>query len=212
MVTLDIPDIGVNLLKDADFEVSIWKEVAPMDQNELINRAKEVDALLCTSADKINSHFLNQCSHIKVISQFAVGYDNIDIAEATRLGIPVANTPDAMSDATADIAFALMLAVSRKLCFLHKSIISGNWGHFVPKANLGLELKDKTLGVFGLGRIGFEMARKCKGAYDMKIIYCNRTRNNVAEENPEIVNQLRARMEELDAEITENARAPWTKG
>ena len=79
---------------------------------------------------------------------------------------------DAMSDATADTAFGLMLAASRKVCFLHKSIIAGDWGHFRPRAHLGLELKGKTLGIFGMGRIGFEMAKRCRGAYDMEVLYC----------------------------------------
>lgn len=185
LVTLDIPEVGVELLKIAGFEVSVWKEVAPMDQEELINRSKNMDALLCTSVDKIDQRFLNQCSHLSVISQFAAGYDNIDIQEAIKLKIPIGNAPDAMSDATADIAFTLMLTASRKLCFLHKSIISDNWEHFVPKSNLGLELKNKILGVFGLGRIGFEMAKRCKGAYDMEIIYCNRNQNEEADDKLE---------------------------
>lgn len=181
LVTLDIPDIGVRLLEQSGLEVSVWRNDDPMSQEELIARASKVDALLCTSVDKIDSHFLNQCNHLKIISQFAAGYDNIDIDEARRLGMPIGNAPDAMSDATADIAFALMLAASRKLCFMHKSIIADKWENFIPKANLGLELKHKTLGIFGLGRIGFEMAKRCKGAYEMEVIYCNRTRNEEAE-------------------------------
>lgn len=97
------------------------------------------------------------------------------------MGIPVANTPDAMADATADIAFGLMLAVSRKMFFMHKKIIRDDWGPFRPQANLGMELKGKTVGIFGLGRIGTEFAKRCAGAYGMKIIYHNRNRNLVAE-------------------------------
>ena len=118
---------------------------------------------------------------LEIISQFAAGYDNINIAEATRLGIPVGNAPDAMSDATADTAFGLMIAVSRKMFYMHKTILAGKWSHFRPKANLGIELKNKTLGIFGLGRIGLEMAKRCKGAYNMEIIYCNRNANEKAE-------------------------------
>jgi glyoxylate reductase len=86
-----------------------------------------------------------------------------------------------MTDATADIAFALMLAVSRKLFYMHKQIARGNWTHFRPRANLGIELKGKTAGILGMGRIGTEFARRCKGAYGMKVIYFNRTRNKTAE-------------------------------
>jgi glyoxylate reductase len=152
-----------------------------MTQVELIEKAKSHHALLCTLTEKIDSHFLTQCSHLEIISQFAVGYDNIDIDAATGFGIPVGFTPDAMSEATADIAFGLMIAVARKMFFLHKTIINGRWGYFNPTGNLGFELKDKTLGIFGLGRIGVKMAKRCKNAYDMDIIYHNRTRNKEAE-------------------------------
>ena len=112
-----------------------------MSQEQLIQSSLKVDALLCASVDRIDTYFLNRCQHLKVISQFAAGYDNIDVQEARRLSIPVGNAPDAMSDATADMAFLLMLAASRKLCYMHKSIIAGDWGNFVPKANLGIRIK-----------------------------------------------------------------------
>src|SRR5690606_5886777 len=140
------------------------------------------DALFCSSYDKIDAHFLKACSHLEVISQFSVGYDNIDVAEATRLGIPIGNAPNAMNDAAADIAFGLMLAVSRKMFYMHKQVIDGNWTYFKPTANLGMELKNKTLGIVGLGRIGTEMAKRCQGAYNMKVIYNNTKPNKEAEQ------------------------------
>src|SRR5690606_31702910 len=101
--------------------------------------------------------------------------------EATRLGIPIGYAPNAMSAATADTAFGLMIATSRKMFYMHKQIIKGEWSYFRPKANLGMELKNKTLGIFGLGRIGIEMAKRCKGAYNMNIIYNNSRPNLNAE-------------------------------
>ncbi|MDA0193855.1 MAG: D-glycerate dehydrogenase [Bacteroidetes bacterium] len=192
LVTLDIPEVGIELLKAEGCEVTIWKEIPPMSPLKLITAAKQHDALLCGSPDKIDSNFLNECSHLYVISQFAAGYDNINLSEATKVGIPVGNAPKAMSKSTGDISFALMLAVSRKMFFQHKRIISGDWGHFVPKAFLGMELHGKTLGVFGLGSIGFEMAKRCKGAYDMDILYSNRSNNPKAED------ELGARLVGLD--------------
>lgn len=180
-ITRELPEIGPTLLREAGFSVSVWGQDRPMTQTELITEAKKNNALLCLSTDKIDAFFLRECQHLDMISQFAAGYDNIDIAEATRLRIPIGNAPDAMSEATADVAFGLMIAVARKMFFMHKSIANGNWGYFKPKANLGFELKNKTLGIFGLGRIGMEMAKRCKGAYDMDIIYCNRNRNEIAE-------------------------------
>lgn len=175
------PGKGVELLGTAGFSVTEWNKERPMTQDELIEKAMAHNALFCTLTDKIDKRFLNECSHLEIISQFGVGYDNIDIPEATRLGIPVGFTPNAMSDATADIAFGLMIATARKMFYLHKKIEKGEWTYFKPKANLGIELKNKTLGIFGLGRIGMEMAKRCKGAYNMKIIYHNRNTNPIAE-------------------------------
>jgi len=175
------PETGEELLRNAGFPVTVWKEDRPMTQDELIENSKVHDALFCTLTDKIDKRFLNECSNLDIISQYAAGFDNIDIDEATRLGIPVGFTPGAMSEATADIAFGLMIAVSRKMFFLHKKISGGGWSYFKPKDNLGMELKNKTLGIYGLGRIGMEMARRCKGAYNMKIIYHNRKPDHLAE-------------------------------
>ena len=181
-ITRDIPSIGIDLLKKEGFNVSVFSHDRPMSKDELIEEGKKANALITITTDAINSNFLNKCKHLDIISQFGAGVDNIDIAEATRLGIPLGNAPGAMSDATADIAFGLMMAVSRKFFYMHKKIGKGEWTHFRPKANLGFELKNKTLGIFGLGRIGMEMAKRCKGAYNMNIIYTNRKPNTEAEE------------------------------
>jgi glyoxylate reductase len=181
-ISRDIPSIGIELLRKEGLDVMVCPLDRPLTQSELIEYAKKSDALICMFSDSIDKHFLNECRHLKVIAQLAVGFENIDIAEATRLRIPVSYTPDVLSDATADVAFLLMLAASRKAFHLHKSIARSEWTFFRPKAHLGIELKNKTLGIFGLGRIGLEMAKRCKGAYNMNIIYCNRSRNSLAEE------------------------------
>jgi len=180
-ITRDIPSIGIELLKKEGFIVSIWPHDRPIPREELINEGRKANAVLCISTDQIGKEFLNECRHLDIISPFAAGFDNIDVAEASRLKIPLGYAPGAMSDATADIAFGLMIAVSRKFFYMHKTIINGKWSHFRPKANLGFELKNKTLGIFGLGKIGMEMAKRCKGAYNMNIIYTNRKPNAEAE-------------------------------
>jgi hypothetical protein len=152
-----------------------------MSNQELVKRCQDVQALVSTGSNSIDKDFLHQCSHLKIISQFGAGYDNVDVQTARQLDIHVGNAPDAMSDATADIAFILMLAASRKVCYLNSSISRGEWGVFKPRANLGLELKGKTLGIFGLGRIGYEMATRCRGAYGMHILYCSRSVKPTAE-------------------------------
>ncbi|MEQ1587869.1 MAG: D-glycerate dehydrogenase [Cyclobacteriaceae bacterium] len=181
LITRIIPRLANDLLTEAGFEVTVWDGDGPMTQPQLIERTKKVNALLSLGADKMDNHFFSQCSHLDIIAQFAVGYDNIDVAEATRKGIPVGNTPDVLSNATADVAFGLMIAVSRKMFYLHKTIEQGGWKQFEPLKNLGIELNGRTLGIFGMGRIGMVMAQRCKGAYNMNIIYHNRNRNTEAE-------------------------------
>ncbi|MGF1584100.1 MAG: 2-hydroxyacid dehydrogenase [Bacteroidales bacterium] len=182
LVSRVFPKVGIDLLKEQGYGVTVWRNERPMTQAELIEKSKGHTALFCTMSEEINKRFLDRCGHLDIISQFAVGYDNIDIEEATRIGIPICNTPDVLSDATSDVAFGLMINVSRKMFHLHKSIAKGDWKFFRPSADLGIELKNKTLGVFGLGRIGTEMAKRCIGAYNMNVIYNNRSRNLKAEE------------------------------
>ena len=182
LVSLNIPEVGIEMLRKANMEVDVWQDDTPMTQTRLIEKSGKNDALLCTTMDRIDAFFLEKSRHLKIISIYAAGYDNIDVEAATRMGIPVGNSPNAMVDATADIAFALMLAVARKMFFLHKTIEKGEWDHFKPRSNLGVELKKKTLGIFGLGTIGFEMANRCRGAYGMDVIYFNRNRNSEAEQ------------------------------
>jgi len=180
-ITRDLPGKGIELLRKEGFNVSVWPHDNPMSPVELIEEGKKANAIITLLTDVIDANFLNACRHLDIISQFAVGYDNINIPEATKLGIGIGYTPGAMSDATADTAFGLMIAASRKMFYMHKTIAKGEWTVFRPKENLGIELKNKTLGVLGLGRIGLEMALRCKGAYNMKVIYHNRKQNKDAE-------------------------------
>lgn len=181
-VTKAIPEVGINLMKEAGIEVTVHVDDRPLHSEELIAVCQQYDAMMSVGFNKIDAHFLERCRHLKVISLFAVGYDNVDIPMATQLKIPVGNTPDVLSRATADTAFLLMLAVSRKAFYNYRKILDGKWKGFEPVADLGIELYGKTLGIFGLGKIGFEMAQKCKAAYGMNIIYHNRNRNLHAEE------------------------------
>jgi len=181
-ITREIPEVGLKKLKDAGIEIVEWKEKRDLTQPELIEYCKQSDALIAAGYNKMDAHFLDECRHLKVIALHSVGYDNVDIAEADRLKIPVGNTPGVLSGPTADIAFLLMLAVSRKAFYLHQKILNGDWKFFEPTANLGIQLYDKTIGIYGLGNIGYEMAKRCAGAFNMKVIYHNRHRNLAAEE------------------------------
>jgi lactate dehydrogenase-like 2-hydroxyacid dehydrogenase len=180
-ITRKISQTGIDLINSAGISFTEWTERRDLEQQELIEKCKNYDALISVGQDKIDKYFLNECNHLKVIAQMAVGYDNINIPEATKLKIPIGNTPGVLSKATADIAFLLMLNVSRKAFYMHKQIINNKWGFYEPTDNLGIKIEGKTIGIFGLGKIGFEMAKKCASAFDMKIIYHNRSNNAEAE-------------------------------
>ncbi|WP_442591667.1 2-hydroxyacid dehydrogenase [Pedobacter sp. AW31-3R] len=180
-VTRILPAAALDLLKAAGLEVKQWTEKRKLTQEELIAHCQDADALL-SAGQQINKEFLLASTHLKVIALHSVGFDNTDVDTATELKIPIGNTPGVLSDATADTAFLLMLATSRNAFYMHQQIINGEWGFFEPTANLGIELQGATLGIFGLGKIGLEMAKRCIGAYQMKVIYHNRSRNESAEQ------------------------------
>lgn len=180
-ITRVIPESGLRLLEEAGLKIRQWTQKRKMTRDELIEECYWADALL-SAGQQLDQEFLEASKHLKIIALHSVGYDNVDIKTATRLKIPVGNTPGVLSGATADTAFLLMMAVARNAFYMNRRIINGEWGFFEPTANLGKELNGCTLGVFGLGKIGLEMAKRCKGAFGMKIIYHNRSRNIEAEQ------------------------------
>lgn len=187
-----IPNKGIEALKNAGLEVKVWGSAIPPTYEELLDKTAQADALICMLSDKIDSHFLRKNTHLKVISNYAVGFNNIDIQTATDLGIPVGNTPDVLTEATADHAFTLMLAVARKILDSNRSILEGKWKNWEPMGFLGQDLRERTLGVVGMGRIGQEMARLCQSAFDMKILYFAHTAK------PEIEKKLHAKKVSFD--------------
>lgn len=180
-ITRSIPNIAYQLLKQANISFEVWEHEQAIPTPLLIEKCKAVNALLCVGNFKLDSETLNELKHLKVISLHSVGYDYIDVKHANSLGIKVGNTPDVLNAATADTAFLLLLACSRKALYHHKRMLNGTWKNFNTTFGLGVELKGKTLGVFGLGNIGTVLAQRCKGAYQMPIIYHNRNRNLEAE-------------------------------
>ncbi|RDC54905.1 D-glycerate dehydrogenase [Pedobacter chinensis] len=178
----NIAPIALKQLEENNISITQWKEDRQITQEELIEACKNQAGLVSVGPNKIDSEFLNACKHLKVIALHSVGFDQVDVGEAKKLKIPIGNTPGVLSGATADTAFLLMLAVSRKAFYLHKKIIDGKWQNYEPTPELGIELNGKTLGVFGLGKIGLEMAKKCMAAYNMKVVYHNRSRNEEAEQ------------------------------
>lgn len=175
-----IPNIGLEILNQKNIEI-ISPENEIETHEEWLEYCKKADVIFNVGKNKFDKNFFEQCPNVKAISLFSVGFDNVDIEEANRRKIPVGNTPEVLSRATSDVAFLLMQMVSRKASYNINKVKSGNWKDFDALEQLGQELYGKTLGVFGLGRIGFEMAEKCKKAFDMNIIYHNRSQNSEAE-------------------------------
>ncbi|MGV3545630.1 MAG: 2-hydroxyacid dehydrogenase [Pedobacter sp.] len=182
LVTRYISDNALAFLKNSGFEVAVYTDRKNISQDDLIKMCEGHTGLLSVGPNKIDENFLSACKHLKGIALMSVGYDKVDLDAAKKHQIPVSNTPDVLSEATADTAFLLMLSVARKAFYLHKTIARGEWNFFDPMENLGQELYGKTLGILGLGRIGLEMAKKAKAAYGMNIIYHNRNRNEQAEQ------------------------------
>lgn len=181
-ITRKYPEAGLQLLREAGHTITEYTERRNLTQEELIEACQTQDVLISVGGNKLDETFFNKCRHLKLVALMSVGYNNVDMHAATEAGIPVSNTPDVLSNATSDVAFLLMLAVSRKAIYMHQTIIDGAWDFYDPNENLGIELYNKTLGIFGLGKIGFELAKKCKAAYNMRVIYHNRNHNDKAEQ------------------------------
>ena len=169
-VTRIIPDKGLDLVKEF-CEVDLWQEELPPNREELIKRVRGMDGLLCLLTDKIDGEVMDMAGkQLKVISNHAVGFDNIDVQAATVRKIPVGNTPEVLTDATADFAFALMMAAGRRIVEGDRYVREGKWKTWGPMLLLGTEMKGATLGLVGFGRIGKAVARRALG-FEMRVIY-----------------------------------------
>ena len=171
-VTREIPEKALKILEE-HFDVSVFPEKRPITKKEIIRFAKGYDGLLPLLTDEVDDKVMEKTG-IKAIANFAVGVDNIDIEAATTRKIPVTNTPGVLTDATADLTWALILAVTRRIVEADNYLRSGRWKGWDPLLLLGGDLRDKTLGIIGLGRIGRAVAERAKG-FGMNVIYNSRT-------------------------------------
>ncbi len=182
-VTREIPDKGLNMILER-FDAKVWREYTPPPKEVIIEEVKSVDALVTLLTDKIDKEVLDAAKNLKIIAQYAVGYDNIDVEECTRRGIYVTNTPEVLTESTADFTWTLILAVARRVVEADKFVRSGEWEKsktgWHPKMLLGTDVHGKTLGIIGLGRIGTAVARRAKG-FNMKVIYYSRKRKEELE-------------------------------
>ena len=168
-VSRRLPGDALGRLAARGHEVDVWGERQPPALEQLIARAREADALLCTLTDPIDGPLLDACPRLRVVANYGVGVDNIDLGAAAERGVPVGNTPGVLTDATADLAFALLLAAARRLPQTARAVHDGEWGTWEPDGFLGHDVSGATLGIVGAGRIGEAVARRA-GAFEMTVL------------------------------------------
>jgi glyoxylate reductase len=178
-VTRQIPEEGLNIIKEVA-DMKIWEDEMPPSREVLLGEIEWVDGLVSLLTDKIDAELMEKAKKLKVVSNYAVGFDNIDLKEATRRGIMVTNTPGVLTETTADLTFALMMASARRLVEADKYVRVGRWKTWGPMLMLGQDLYGATLGLIGLGRIGYAVAKRAKG-FDMNVIYYSTHRKEEAE-------------------------------
>lgn len=185
-ITRKLPVEIIDSLRER-FSVRMWEEEnKPVPREVLEKEMKDIDGLLCLLTEKVDSNLLNGSEKLKVISNMAVGYNNIDIQAASKRGIMVTNTPGVLTETTADLTFALLMAVSRRLVESSDYLRSGKWETWSPMQLTGQDIHGSKLGIIGLGRIGEAVARRAKG-FDMEVLYYNRSRKPEAEKGLGII-------------------------
>ena len=164
------------------YQVEVHSGKIPIPQIKLQSKIKEIDGLICFPYDNINKEIIESAKNLKVISTYSVGFDHIDTESAKKKKIRVGYTPEVLTDATANLAFALLLDISRRISEGDRIIRDGKWEEVYGAFDyVGVDLKDKTIGILGLGRIGEMLAKRAK-AFDMKIIYHNRKHVSMTKE------------------------------
>jgi lactate dehydrogenase-like 2-hydroxyacid dehydrogenase len=192
-VSRRIPEAGLRIVREAA-EADVWEQDdVPPPRDELLRRIRGVNGVLTLLMERVDDEFLDAAGpQLKVVSNFAVGYDNVDVPACTRRGIPVGNTPGVLTEATADQAMALLLAVARRIPEGRDYVLRDQWQSWSPMLLLGRDLSGSTLGIVGFGRIGREVARRGRG-FGMKVLYFNRSRAPV-----EVEGELGAEQVTLD--------------
>lgn len=179
-ITRKLPDKSIAVLKD-QFEVRMWEEEEiPVPKEVLFAEVENAEALFTVVSDPVNEELLSVGKNLKVVANMAVGYDNIDVEAATKKGILVCNTPDVLTETTADLTFGLLLATARRVVESAEFIKQGKWQSWSPFLLAGHDVHHKTIGIYGMGKIGEAVAQRAKG-FGMEILYHNRTRKPEAE-------------------------------
>ena len=178
-VTRKIPKSGITLLKK-HHAVAVSKKDCVLSNDEIINQAKDADGLLCLLTDTIDADVISSLPKLKMIANYAVGFNNVDVETATQKKIPVSNTPGVLTDTTAELAWALVFSVARRIMESDSFCRDGKFEGWGPMLMLGQDISKKTLGIIGAGRIGTAMALKSKG-FDMNVLYVDQEHNQALE-------------------------------
>jgi glyoxylate reductase len=178
-VSRNIPDKGLDLVKEK-VSLEVWPGEDSPGREVFLEKAAVCDGLIVIPGDPIDRGVLAAGKSLKIVSCYAVGYDSIDVSAATELGIMVTNTPDVLTETTADLAFGLLLAAARRIGEGDRTIRSGGWKHWGPQFMLGRDVSGATLGMIGMGRIGQAVCRRAK-SFGMNLLYFARHRNEIAE-------------------------------
>ncbi|MBI5092216.1 MAG: D-glycerate dehydrogenase [Candidatus Hydrogenedentes bacterium] len=190
-VTRSIPDNGLKLMRDAlgAGSVDVFPHDRVISRDELFTGAKGADALLPTLADPVDTAIMDTAGpQLKIIANYAVGYNNIDVKAATERRIPVTNTPGVLTETTADLTWAILMDTARRISEGERYVRGGKWQGWAPQLLLGADVHGKTLGIFGMGRIGQAVARRAVG-FGMRVVYTSRGRLE-----PFLERQLNARL------------------
>ncbi len=183
---------------ERNFDVEYWPVQDKMPRADLLRRVADKDALICLLTEKIDGELLAAAPKLRIVSTVSVGYDHIDVPACTRRNVMVTNTPGVLDETTADLAWALLMAIARRVVEGDAWIRSGTWPGWELDQLLGGDVYGKTLGVIGFGRIGRAMARRALG-FQMRVLYQNRTRASL-----EVERELRAEFADLDRLLRES--------
>ncbi len=199
-VTRQIPGNGIKRLQES-FDVDVWEPEQPPTKAEIVSRAKGCYGLITLLSDRIDKNVISALPSLKIIAQYAVGYDNIDLAEATRRRVVVTNTPDVLTEATADLTWTLLMSAARRVTEADRYVREGRWQFaWGPELLLGADVFGKTLGIIGMGRIGSAVARRAKG-FGMRILYNSRS---ITDSTRSVEDTLGATRSELKAILRES--------
>ncbi len=210
-ITRKLPEEIVQPLREK-FEVNMWhSEETPMDYEDIKKEAKDVHALWSVLSDKVDRELIESLPNLKIISNLAVGFNNIDVEAAKEKGVMVTNTPGVLTETTADLTFALLLATARRITEAEQDIRAGKWKSWTPMQLTGMDVFGATLGIIGMGRIGEAVARRAKG-FNMKVLYHNRTRKLEAEQQNNFTYvELETLLQESDFVVILTPLTPETK-